>query len=165
MANKFYVGQRVRANKSTLEIYVTGEGDSPNYPSFAGVAIKGGAGYAIGRYSAAWTKSSFTPIDPPSTVLTDWQRKQIREYFFLMKHISTSDDDFNAIESILSEPEPPKYKPKHGEAVQLRDNDSDMWLVDVFYEMTDDGIYKGYNMLGKFCRPFDAALVGKVTND
>ena len=117
----------------------------------------------MGKFSATWSSECFTLIDPPRTVLTDWQRKQIEQF-----RNGTNDQvviQMDKLISILSEPEPPKYIPKHGEAVQLRDNYSDIWLVDVFYEMTDDGIYKGYNMVGKFCRPFDAALVGQITND
>lgn len=158
MANQFYVGQRVRAKKYTLEIYVTGEGDSPNYPSFAGVAIKGGAGYAIGRYSTTWTKSSFTPIDQPRTVLTDWYRKQLKD-------IGYTDNFIAKIESILSKPEPPKFEPKDGEAVLVRDCATDYWKARVFKHFAIDMPVTYPCKAWRYCHPFDAALVGKATND
>ena len=164
MANKFYVGQRVRV-VGNAAFSKNPVGTIGTVEELDGISCRvrpdGHIGSTVGFRSYL---DELSPIDPPRTILADWQRNRLENVFDVIDSIGKT-AFADVIEQALNQPEPPKYKPKHGEAVQLRDNDSDMWLVDVFYEMTDDGIYKGYNMLGKFCRPFDAALVGKVTND
>lgn len=163
METKFYVGQRVRSDK-----FGEGEVSSIDTSGITNINYRIGVKFPGRKYAIAYTLDGvytlggpidLHPIDQPKTTLTEWQRNEIK------KHIELTDIQVDRLESILSEPEPPKYIPKHGEAVEIRDSLSDPWLVDVFHEMIDDNRYIGYNLTGKYCRPFDASLVGQITND
>ena len=76
-----------------------------------------------------------------------------------------NDNFITNLESILSSPEPPKYQPKQGEAVLVKVCKDYPWVTGVFSNMEYDA-YKCYGVSPvNFCRPFDASLVGKVTQD
>ena len=106
------------------------------------------------------SEEMLVPIDPPAPVLTEWQEKELRRFTNTMNIVVI---DMHDLKSILFEPEPPKYIPKHGDAIRLRDRESDPWMVDVFDKMINDGRdYLGFNMAGKYCIPFD--LIGTSDN-
>ena len=166
MNTKFYVGQRVRGPQGQVVIVLDPKHDAS---IFKGILVDGPIeNQPIGYISSGWLKDSFVdfPIYPPRVVLTEWQKKQLREYVREEFKYTALFNFFDRLESILSEPEPPKYQPKKGEAVLVRDSHIKPWLPAValgeeyiVYTPTADTIGWSY------CRPFDASLVGKVTND
>ena len=178
MENQFYVGQRVKCKMyGEGVVYSIATDPDDTYP----IACKFDeiiCGFTKeGRYVVNEPVSLF-PLDPPRIVLTEWQRKKLKEHFLLgysyaskgQDWYSLAEDNLNYIESILAEPEPPKFVPKEGEAVLVRQNTSVTWNPRVFSKMFEDR-YQCYALIStdpcnwNLCRPFDASLVGKVTND
>lgn len=169
METKFYVGQRVNSLQSgngtvesingPLSLYpIVIKFDTPN-PSLSNYRTIDGKIFV-------YSPIDLFPIYPPRVVLTEWQRNQLYEKG--TNHWSC-DGQFlemlDIIESILSEPEPPKYQPKQGEAVLVKVCKDYPWVTGVFSNMEYDA-YKCYGVSPvNFCRPFDASLVGKVTNE
>jgi len=170
MENKFYVGQRVKDPVHIGEtegiVIKTDEVDcGMQFPIRVSYGGEGTRVYTKdGRYTM-YSSPSLIPLDPPRTVLTEWQRKEMREYLFHIKHISTSDEDFASIESILSSPEPPKFVPKEGEAVLY---EAGIWMAGVFTNMVKDK-YRLASGNSTFCVdrviPFDCNLHGSNVND
>lgn len=165
--SKFKVGDTVNGNTTGQLVLVT-DGKTYRESNFCGVVIRQAEGCNnVGHYSSVWDINSFTlhPLDPPRIVLTDWQRKQLMKCSWLTKKFMMDD-----IESILSSPEPPKFVPKQGEAVLVRQNTSVTWNPRVFSKMFEDR-YQCYALIStdpcnwNLCIPFDPALVGTVTND
>lgn len=106
-------------------------------------------------------------IYPEPFRLTEWQKDRVKE---LVDDIYNNKIIFHTsliekIESILSEPEPPKYQPKQGDAVLVRNNKQNEWSAKVATGYGYD-IYgwRGEIVPSEFCRPFDPDLVGKVTD-
>ena len=165
METKFYVGQRVRGPQGQVVIVLDPKHDAD---IFKGILVDGPIeSRPIGYISHSWYKDSFVdfPIYPPRVVLTEWQKKQLREYVREEFKYTALFNFFDRLESILSEPEPPKYQPKQGEAVLVKVCKDYPWVTGVFSNMEYDA-YKCYGVSPvNFCRPFDASLVGQVTND
>mgnify|MGYP006921321966 CR=1 FL=1 len=168
MANQFYVGQRVRSEKyGEGEVLNVSSNRHPGFPVYCSFK-NSGMGYSLAGVLIGGSDIDLTPIDPPRTVMTDWQRKQIEQF-----RNGTNDQvviQMDKLISILSEPEPPKFKPKEGEAVLVKQDVDNFWLPRVFTKMFAER-YQCYALMDtdrcnwKFCRPFDAALVGQITND
>lgn len=161
MANQFYVGQRVRSEKyGEGEVLNVSSNRHPGFPVYCSFK-NSGMGYSLAGVLIGGSDIDLTPIDPPRTVMTDWQRKQLSKCHWL---------NMSWLEKILSEPfepqpEPPKFEPKEGEAVLVRDLVNHPWKARVFSSMTGGGRYYCYtDTTWKYCRPFDAALVEKVTD-
>ena len=121
MNTKFYVGQRVRGTHGQVVRVL-----DPNHDAsiFKGILVDGPIeNQPIGYISSGWLKDSFVdfPIYPPRVVLTEWQKKQLREYVREEFKYTALFNFFDRLESILSEPEPPKYQPKPTiEELQMR---------------------------------------------
>lgn len=103
---------------------------------------------------------------PPKPVLTEWQEKKVGEclnrygHEFFYHEVNFMDD----LKSILSEPDPPKFEPKQGDAVLVREDNIVPWIPRV---ATGNGFvtYNVHNPNGNtwnYCIPFDPSLVGKV---
>ena len=165
METKFYVGQRVMGQEGQVVIVL-----DPNHGShtFKGVLVYGQTEkQPIGHISSKWAKECFVsfPIYPPRVVLTEWQKKQLREYVREEFKYTALFNFFDRLESILSSPEPPKYQPKQGEAVIFRDRNDCQWSASVATGIYWRIYYYGDTLDAFEVRPFDASLVGKVTND
>ena len=166
METKFYVGQRVRSNKFGEGVVVSIKESLHSYPIVCE--------FGQSRHSALYTDEGrhwadedvdLFPIDPPRVVLTEWQKKQLREYVREEFKYTALFNFFDRLESILSSPEPPKYQPKQGEAVLVKVCKDYPWVTGVFSNMEYDA-YKCYGVSPvNFCRPFDASLIGQVTSD
>lgn len=170
METKFYVGQRVNSLQSgngtvesingPLSLYpIVIKFDTPN-PSLSNYRTIDGKIFV-------YSPIDLFPADPPRVVLTEWQKKQL--HGMLDKYYESEgylNDNFIAdLESILSSPEPPKYQPKQGEAVLVRNYKDAVWCAGVFSNMEYD-LYKCYGYAAlNLCRPFDASLIGQVTSD
>jgi len=106
-------------------------------------------------------ENRLVPIKP-KIVLTEWQIQGLKDAGFGPSAI-------DRVQSILSEPEPPKYQPKKGEGVLVRSNHTDPWHPRVFTEMNGSR-YQCYALIDtdkcnwNYCIQFDAALIGKVTD-
>lgn len=164
METKFKVGQMVMSNKLGEGVVVsTTYTKWPNhniYASFGSGDFKSYRSDGTECYGDV-----ITPINPPRVVLTEWQKKQLREYVREEFKYTALFNFFDRLESILSSPEPPKYQPKQGEAVLVKVCKDYPWVTGVFSNMEYDA-YKCYGVSPvNFCRPFDASLVGKVTQD
>ena len=163
MATKFYKGQKVRSDRfgSGIVHFILDDA-STQYPvSVRFESEKGSATFtADGRHVSNKPIDLF-PADQPKTILTDYHRKKLSE--------SYSQSEVAQIESILSEPEPPKWEPKQGEGVLVRSNHTDIWHPRVFAEMNGSR-YQCYVLIEtdkcnwNYCIPFDPSLVGKVTD-
>lgn len=112
------------------------------------------------------------PIDPPRIVLTEWQEKKLRILLMPIADKINGDIDvaINRINAVLSEPEPPKFVPKEGDVCLFRDENKEKWMALLFTGMVGERygsswFFTGEDAEWKQCRPFDPALVGKVTND
>lgn len=171
MATQFYKGQKVRSDRFGMGVvYSVLDDASTQYPvSVHFGSDKGTATFtADGRHVSNQPIDLF-PVDQPKPILTEWQRKRLKEYFFHIKHISIYKDDFSQIESILSTPEPPKWEPKQGEAVLVsNENYTIGWNAAVSTGNNKNGMYEAAMGSGtcfwNHCIPFDPALVGKVTD-
>ena len=166
METKFYVGQRVRGLHGQVVIVLDPKHDAS---IFKGILVDGPIeNQPIGYISSGWLKDSFVdfPIYPPRVVLTEWHKKQIASVLNRWVCADYSEEvALKSIEYILSEPEPPKYQPKQGEAVLVKVCKDYPWVTGVFSNMEYDA-YKCYGVSPvNFCRPFDASLIGQVTND
>lgn len=103
---------------------------------------------------------SIQQIEQHKTVLTEWQRKNLMRCKWLTDKWIMED-----IESILSEPEPPKYQPKKNEPVLASDGGC-LW-AGVFIGMRGDKYVcaiGGYKNAYDKVFPFNADLVGNVTD-
>lgn len=160
MENQFYVGQRVRGKQGQVIIVL-----DPDYSetTFKGIVIDGPIeGQPIGYISSRWANECFVdfPLGSPCVVLTEWQRKQLMKCSWLTNKFMMDD-----IKSILSQPEPPKYQPNQGEAVIFRDRKDCPWSASVATGIGCRIYYYGDTLDAFEVRPFDPALVGRVTND
>ena len=165
METKFYVGQRVRGPQGQVVIVLDPKHDAY---IFKGILVDGPIeSRPIGYISHSWYKDSFVdfPIDPPRVVLTEWQKKQLREYVREEFKYTALFNFFDRLESILSEPEPPKYQPKQGEAVIFRDRKDCPWSASVATGIYWRIYYYGDTLDAFEVRPFDASLIGQVTNE
>ena len=165
METKFYVGQRVRGPQGQVVIVLDPKHDAY---IFKGILVDGPIeSRPIGYISHSWYKDSFVdfPIYPPRVVLTEWQKKQLREYVREEFKYTALFNFFDRLESILSSPEPPKYQPKQGEAVIFRDRKDCPWSASVATGIYWRIYYYGYTLDAFEVRPFDASLIGQVTND
>lgn len=165
METKFYVGQRVRGTHGQVVIVLD---PKHNASIFKGILVDGPIeNQPIGYISSGWLKDSFVdfPIYPPRVVLTEWQKKQLREYVREEFKYTALFNFFDRLESILSEPEPPKYQPKQGESVIFRDRNDCPWSASVATGIYWRIYYYGDTLDAFEVRPFDASLIGKVTND
>ena len=166
METKFYVGQRVRGPQGQVVIVLDPKHDAY---IFKGILVDGPIeNQPIGYISSGWLKDSFVdfPIDPPRVVLTEWHKKQIASVLNRLVCADYSEEvALKSIESILSSPEPPKYQPKQGEAVIFRDRKDCPWSASVATGIYWRIYYYGDTLDAFEVRPFDASLVGKVTQD
>ena len=161
METKFYVGQRVNSLQSGNGTVESINGPLSLYP----IVIKFDTqNPSLSNYRTidgkifVYSPIDLFPIDPPRVVLTEWQRKRLIQY-------GIDEQEISIVEDVLSSPEPPKYQPKQGEAVLVKVCKDYPWVTGVFSNMEYDA-YKCYGVSPvNFCRPFDASLVGKVTND
>lgn len=169
METTFYVGQRVNSLQSGNGTVESINGPLSLYP----IVIKFDTqNPSLSNYRTidgkifVYSPIDLFPIDPLSVVLTEWQEKQILSVLDqLICADYTEKGALGAIKSILSSPEPPKYQPKQGEAVLVKVCKDYPWVTGVFSNMEYDA-YKCYGVSPvNFCRPFDASLVGKVTNE
>ena len=168
METKFYVGQRVNSLQSGNGTVESINGPLSLYP----IVIKFDTqNPSLSNYRTidgkifVYSPIDLFPIDHPRVVLTEWQKKQLREYVREEFKYTALFNFFDRLESILSSPEPPKYQPKQGEAVLVKVCKDYPWVTGVFSNMEYDA-YKCYGVSPvNFCRPFDASLVGKVTQD
>ena len=175
MKTEFYVGQMVRDDgrfKGSIGIVKTVDcklgGEA--YPILVDYGNKSTRVYtADGRYTTEGDPS-LTPIDQPATKLTEWQRHELKNHFISnykfasegMDWNSLADDNISFIESILLQPETPKYQPKRGDAILYP---YACWCAGVFLEMSGDRyrIAAGggiFNVDGVI--PFDADLLVKI---
>ena len=168
METKFYVGQRVNSLQSGNGTVESINGPLSLYP----IVIKFDTqNPSLSNYRTidgkifVYSPIDLFPIDHPRVVLTEWQKKQLREYVREEFKYTALFNFFDRLESILSSPEPPKYQPKQGEAVLVKVCKDYPWVTGVFSNMEYDA-YKCYGVSPvNFCRPFDASLIGQVTND
>ena len=167
METKFYVGQRVRGPQGQVVIVLDPKHDAD---IFKGILVDGPIeSRPIGYISSGWLKDSFVdfPIYPPRVVLTEWHKKQIASVLNRWVCADYSEEvALKSIESILSSPEPPKYQPKKGEAVLVRDSHIKPWFPAIAFGEEYIVYTPTADIIGwTYCRPFDASLVGKVTSD
>ena len=154
----FYVGQKVKEKEEGAGIVKA----ITDYSYPVVVEFENGKCYYYskeGRYISGGD-IILAPSDPiePKHVLTEWQRKKMVDAGFLSSSIKQ-------IESILSEPEPPKYQPKKNEPVLASDGGC-LW-AGVFIGMRGDKYVcaiGGYKNAYDKVFPFNADLVGNVTD-
>lgn len=158
---KFYVGQKVKDER-----YGDGEVIDTNcswYDVYHPIGVQFENYRVSYRNDGSELKDivRLSPIDHPKIVLSEWHRKQLKSHETSTDRIALSID---MLESILSEPEPPKYQPKQGEAVMVRCRETGIWLADVFHAMEGE-FYRLYNLdITKHCIPFSPDLVGQITD-
>lgn len=172
MATKFYKGQKVQSNKFGRGIvhFVLDDASTPYPVAVLFESEKGAAIFtADGRHVSNQPIDLF-PADQPKPILTEWQEGRFRELMGDVYCNKTPMIEAVAImNNILSEPDPPKWEPKQGEAVLVRANHTDQWHPRVFTEMNGPR-YQCYALIDtdkcnwNYCRPFDPSLVGKVTD-
>lgn len=167
METTFYVGQWVMGQEGQVVIVL-----DPNHGSdtFKGVLVYGQTEkQPIGHIDSKWAKECFVsfPIYPPRVVLTEWHKKQIASVLNRWVCADYSEEvALKSIESILSSPEPPKYQPKKGEAVLVRDSHIKPWFPAIAFGEEYIVYTPTADIIGwTYCRPFDASLVGQVTSD
>lgn len=183
MEKKFYVGQKVKIinNGSTYTTYdrkftELGFSDKKHNPCF----LNGEYGVIFATTTHEVNKDFLLAIraddgreclinsdgvcliDPEPFRLTEWQRKQLEKY---TNSTGMTVMPLDRLESILSEPEPPEYQPKNGDAVLVRNNPTSGWIARVstgeeYWTYNYDSAILGW----KYCRPFNPDLVGKVTD-
>lgn len=160
MANQFYVGQRVRSEKyGEGEVLNVSSNRHPGFPVYCSFK-NSGMGYSLAGVLIGGSDIDLTPIDPPRTVMTDWQRKRLRTPGVAM----FTKDQIDLIESILSEPEPPKFIPKEGEVCLFRDKDETTWVADRLCSIDNREYFVCQFTHWKQCRPFSLELIGTTDN-
>lgn len=156
METKFFIGQPVRSDKFGEGVVIEIENDiKPICVQFKSEKFTRWF-YPNGSYVSDRELHMLHPIDPPKTTMTEWQRKQ-----FMNIHWLTNKYQMDDIERILSEPEPPKYEPKQGEAVLFPEDG--ILKVGVFSNMVGDKyrIEDGSrSAVHKICIPYEANKQG-----
>lgn len=154
METKFYVGMTVRSDQYGIGKVLKTDSDRyfgrPVYVCFDNAAMS----YTIDGRKTIYDYIDLHPIDPPKTTLTEWQRKKLEHHHY-------SPFQIELIESILSEPEPPKYEPKQWEAVLFPEDG--ILKVGVFSNMVGDKyrIEDGSrSAVHKICIPYEANKQG-----
>ncbi|HEY3387496.1 MAG TPA: hypothetical protein VGK46_13355, partial [Saprospiraceae bacterium] len=150
---KFYVGQKVKDER-----YGNGEVIDTNcswYDVYHPIGVQ------FENYMVSYRNDGseltdivrLSPIDHPKIVLSERQRKQLKRHETSTDRIALSMD---VLESIISEPEPPKYQPKQGESVMCRHFIGSPWNIRVATGNNWD-TYDGLSICDhwKYCRPFD----------
>src|SRR5688572_20850124 len=110
---KFFKNQPVRSDTSGMGVVY--------HVSDTSVGVQ--FGHCVGTFDLDGRRAKGHPIDlhqleSGKIVLSEWQSDQFE---FVLKSFKADniryDQAISQIESILSEPKPPKYQPKQGEAV------------------------------------------------
>lgn len=150
--NKFYVGQEV-AHHEFGDGVVTKINYLDNFPVIASFGGDYGTFTLDGRYMKSEEPSLFPK--QPSIKLTEWQRNR------LIDKLEITPAELSVIESILSQPEPPKYSPNNGDAVLFPNT---IWMAAVFTNMVGEKYRiaaSGWSGVVDEVRPFDAELLNK----
>lgn len=151
---KFFKNQPVRSDTSGMGVVY--------HVSDTSVGVQ--FGQCVGTFDLDGRRAKGHPVDlhpleSGKIVLSEAQKQKLRDAHYSECYVKE-------IESILSEPEPPKYQPKANEPVCVK-NKATCWVAAIFKRM-DNGYYRTYGGVfdntWDYCRPFSPDLVGKVTD-
>ena len=184
MERKFKVGDIVKGELGSIAIVTDGTPESKT--QFCGTILFGvnqgihcttlyENSFEIYEYKLEFAKIIKSPIDPPAPVLTELTGMKRHNVAQAILKYRNSDDTaenltecLDKLESILSEPEPPKWMPKEGEPVLVRDEDKGYWVAVRFTQMADGAFaskwWNGSTTTWIQCRPFDIDLIGTTDN-
>lgn len=167
METKFYVGQPVSVNGKNGNVTKI-DPDSKEYHVWVQIhGLRHETSYTADGKKWSQDKDQILFPITPKQVLTEWQKEQLDIFSHRMyAHPKDRILFVENITSILSQPEPPKYQPKQGEAVLVRQSEAERWITRVatgngwicYHSQTDGETNWNH------CIPFDPSLVGKITD-